>query len=599
MASFQFGYESGLWALAFLIPLILLYLIKPKPKTMPIPSLMFFMRSSGYRKLTSFLRQIVRDWLFVIQLLLLLSLALTFAQPFTTYYKDVTASNTVIVLDVSASSQTHEGLQTRFEKSVAKAKSILSARNTIILAKDVPLIGVKEAGYDEAYRFLQSLKPKDTTTRLGEAILLAGEALSEGRVTVISDFINTDGQDPQIAKTVLESKGIKVEFISTTGEKRSNVGIVDMIADESSTTVYVKNYDDVQRKIKLTTGKTTQDLSIAAHATETSSLKTPEGITKISIDYNDDFPTDNTVYLSAPDKKQIKAMLITNNASIFLKNALTASGDVSLDMARPPIVPKDKYDVYIIQNIDTEQILPGTFEDIIDKVKDGATAIVHVQEQSQLIDYKGLLPVKLGIKRDGGSVRVDQLNRFTKNIEFGSVDYYFTSVLKEGTINLASIEDNGVISVGKQGDGKIIYFGMPEKASDFKFSPSYPIFWTELIRFATEQQEIKNLNYHTGDTLLFEGNQKVETPTTTLKQPTVMLEEAGIYKMNDRTIAVNLLREKESDINSNVSFGTKSVQYELKPVREERKYSLEFLLTTIGLLLLIFEVLFIKWRGDL
>ncbi len=599
MAVFELGYSFGLLALLSLIPLILLYLIKPKPKTMPIPSLMFFMRSSGYRKLTSFLRNIVRDWLFILQLLLLLALALTFAEPFTKYYKDVTASNTVIVLDVSASSQTFEATSTRFDRAISKAKSILSARNTIILAKDVPLIGTKEASYDESYRFLQSIKPKDTITRLGEAILLAGEALSEGRIVVISDFINTDGQDAQVAKTVLESKGLKVEFINTATQKRSNVGIIDLVADDASTTVYVKNYDDVQNKLFLEAGKTKQDLLIAAHTTETVSFKTPEGVTKIQINFKDDLAADNTAYLSAPVKKQIKALLVTNNASIFLKNALTASGDVNLEIARPPIIPKDKYDLYILHDIDTEQILPGTFEDILSTVKDGATAIVHAQEQSALIDYKGLLPVSLGAKKDGANVRVEQLNRFTKNIDFGAVDYYFSSIPKEGTINVASIDGNGVISIGKQGDGKIVYFGMPEKASDFKFSPSYPIFWTELIRFATEQQEIKNLNYHTGDTLIFEGNQKIETPSTVIKQPTLILEEAGIYKLQDRTIAVNLLSEKESNINSNVSFGTKSVQYELKPVKEERTYSLEFLLTTIGLMLLIFEVLFIKWRGDL
>ena len=78
-----------------------------------------------------------------------------------------------------------------------------------------------------------------------------------------------------------------------------------------------------------------------------------------------------------------------------------------------------------------------------------------------------------------------------------------------------------------------------------------------------------------------------------------MLEEAGIYTLNDRTISVNLLNEKESDINSNTSFGTKSPQFELKPVKEERTHSLEFNLLALALALLILEILFVKWRGDL
>lgn len=600
MASFQFAYTAGLWALLCLLPLVIIYLIKPRPKTMAIPSLMFFMRSTGYHRLTSFLRHFVRDWLFVIQLILLAALALTFAQPFTTYMKDVTAQNTVIVLDVSASSQAIEGLSTRFENGLSKAKSLLTARNTIILAKDSPLIGVKDGGYDESARFLNSLKPKDTTTRLGEAILLAGEALAdEGRVIVISDFINTEGQDPQIAKAILESKGLKVEFINTAGQKRSNVGIVNMIADETSTTIYVKNYDNEQKKFGVSIANEKQQMAIAANAVETLSFKTPEGMTKISIEAKDDFPADNTAYLSAPVKKQVKALLITNNASIFLKNALLASGDITLELARPPIVPKEKYDIYIIHNIDQEQVLPGTFEDILSAVKDGATAIVHAQEGSGMIEYKDLNPVSIGGKKEGGAIRIEQLNRFTKNIEFGTAEYVLTALQKPETISIAKVDNTDIINVGKQGDGKIIYFGILEKASDFKFSPSYPIFWTELVRYATEQQEIKNLNYKTGETIVFENSQHVETPSGVLDQQTILLDEIGSYTIQDKTIAVNLLDEKESDINSAASFGTKSVEYKLQPIKEERKYFLEFALTTIALLLLIFELVFVKVRGDL
>lgn len=558
------------------------------------------MRSTGAHKLTSFLRNIVKDWLFVVQLLLLTALALTFAKPFSTYLQDVTAQNTIIVLDVSASSQVFENGQTRFDNGLAKAKESLSSRNTIILAKDVPLIGVKDAAYDEAYRFLQSIKPKETTTRLGEAIIVAGEALSgDGRVIVISDFINTDGQDPHIAKAILESKGLKVTFISTAENKRSNVGITDLLADDTSTTIYVKNYDAVQHTVPLTIAGTTTQLNLAAKATETHSFQTPQGVTKITLDFKDDFNVDNTAFLSAPIKKHTKALLITNNESVFIKNGVVASGDVTLDIARPPVIPKEKYDIYIIHNIDADQLLPGTFDDIADIIEEGATVIVHIQEDSPGIDYKELTPVSIGGRKDSASIRTEQLNRFTKNIDFGSVDYFFTTNPKEDTITVASADTNSIITVGKYGNGKRIYFGIPEKASDFKFSPSYPIFWTELIRFATEQQEIKNLNYKTGDSLIFDVPQDVQTPSSLAKQPTLLLEEVGLYKLPDRTIAVNLLNERESNINADASFGTQSINFKLEPIREERTSSLEFVLVTIGLFLLIFEIMFIKWRGDL
>ncbi len=207
----SFGNPSGLWALLGLVPLIILYLIRPRPKQVQIPSLMFFLKSTGTRKLSSFLRHFTKDWLFLIQLFALLALSLTFSEPVTKYQHDITASNTVIVLDASASSQTQEGIRTRFALEVAEAKKVLGQKNTVILAKDAPFLALKDATPEETTRFLNALSPKSTVSRIGEAVILAGETIPEGRVVVISDFINTAGQDPEIAKKVLESKGLVVD----------------------------------------------------------------------------------------------------------------------------------------------------------------------------------------------------------------------------------------------------------------------------------------------------------------------------------------------------------------------------------------------------
>ena len=64
-------------------------------------------------------------------------------------------------------------------------------------------------------------------------------------------------------------------------------------------------------------------------------------------------------------------------------------------------------------------------------------------------------------------------------------------------------------------------------------------------------------------------------------------------------IVANLVNELESNINSENIIGTKSTEYELKPVHEERKYNLEVFLLALALFMVIFEVFFIKWRGDL
>ena len=251
----HFGSALGFLALSALIPLIIMYLIRPNPKTLDMPSLMFFIRSAGSKKISSFFKYFVKDWLFIIQFLLILFLALTFTKPFSYYEHDVAAQNTVLVIDVSASSHTVEGVKSRFGIAVDKAVDNLGSRNSIVLAKDVPYLALQDGSYTEAKNFLQSLEPRETETNLGEAIILAGEVLAEeeGAVLVFSDFINTGGQDPETAKAVLQSKGLIVDFINTIKEKdkRDNVGIVGIDVDNVQTTLYVKNFNDKQEKVSL------------------------------------------------------------------------------------------------------------------------------------------------------------------------------------------------------------------------------------------------------------------------------------------------------------------------------------------------------------
>ncbi len=592
------GNPEGLWALLALVPLIILYLIRPKPKVMPIPSLMFFLKSSGARKLTSFLKQITHDWLFLIQLLLLLGLALTFSEPFTNYEHDVTSSNTVIVLDVSASMQAKEGARTRFDLGVAQAKKVLGAKNSIILAKDAPFIALQDVSREEATKFLNSLQPRATPTKLGEAIIVAGETLGEGRVVVISDFINTGGQDPDVAKAVLETKGLVVDFINIAGEQKSNVGIIQLDAGNEETTIYVKNYDAVQKNVALAVGATRAQLSIPSKGVETYSFKTPAGVTKIELGVQDDLAVDNVALLSAPAGGKAKVLLVSNNASIFLKNALLASGELDVVVTEPPVISDGDYDVIIINNIDMAQVLPGTFEDMLQRAENGATVIVAVQGDSQNIDYRGLLPVKLDGRGDGGFVTVEQLNRFTKNVDFGKADYAIKAEpVGEQTV-IATVSGVPVMTIKQANFGKLMYFGIPEDG-EFKYSPHYPIFWTELMKFVTEQQDVRNLNLKTGETLLLNEEQMVKTPTRNIRRAALVLDEAGVYELEDRILAVNLVDDAESNINPDAKVGTKSTDYELKPVKEKREFHWEVWLLALAVFLLLFEVFFVKYRGDL
>ena len=97
-----FRNPAALLALLSIIPLILVYLIRPRPKEVRFSATQFL--SQGEVKRSAVLSRLIIDPLFWVQLLVLLSLSLAAAGPYTT--EEATASShLVVVLDSSASMQ--------------------------------------------------------------------------------------------------------------------------------------------------------------------------------------------------------------------------------------------------------------------------------------------------------------------------------------------------------------------------------------------------------------------------------------------------------------------------------------------------------------
>jgi hypothetical protein len=313
----------GLAWLGLALLLILLYLIRPKPKTKELPSLMFFMKGSGKQKLLSFFRMFVYDFMLIVQFLLLLLLLLVPSMPFNFTQHDITSSNTVIVIDASASMQTLEDGRSRFKTAVSQSKKHFQGRVGVIVAQDPPYIALKDGSSLQAQNTLSSLNPSESTSRIGDSIILAGELLrgKEGRVIVISDFITTHGSDPNIAKAVLQSRGLVVDFVNVAEDNKNNVGFIDLVVDDSSTTAYIKNYNEDEATVTINVGEETKQVSIPAKGVEPFVFETLPGINEITLSPEDHFPVDNKIYTSAPEDTTIKTLLITNGQTSFLRNA--------------------------------------------------------------------------------------------------------------------------------------------------------------------------------------------------------------------------------------------------------------------------------------
>jgi len=620
-----FANTLGLIALASLIPFIILYLRKPKPVDRIIPSLMFLIKNKKTSKQADFFRKFLTNLLFFIQLLALLGLSFAIADPFIKVPYDVSLENTVIVLDVSASMQSDEGGTTRFENAIKEAKKVLSGRNSIILAENIPLIVLEDENDETASNILGNLKEKATTTNLGDGMLLAKDLLQDrpGRIVVISDFSNIDGPDLLAVKKAIGSDEIIINFVDVSNDAE-NIGIIEMNVGKHSIKIFIKNFNPVKRQINL---KLIKDKDVIAESGKIDVLPnsvesflfddTPAGVSKIVLEPDDDLSVDNIAYVSAPLKKRVDVLLMTNKKNTNLENALLASRDIRLNIVNPPVLTLNtkgdriepfEHDVIVVHSINNvgrrDGILPGTFQDLSNYVKNGGKLILTAQNDLDEFNKVDLDIVNLKkLVEDTRKVCVDVINEMTKqfgnDICFSTVSEYFSTDLKEGTSVIASILGMPALAIKDHFKGKIFYYGIIDDASDFRTLPSYPIFWNSLINFMAETENIRDFNSKTGKIVAID-EQKVKTPSASLTTSKVIFDEVGIYEFNGKKFAVNLLDEKESDVTASSVLKEESESSKvLKEKGIERDFSLSILLLILVFLLMVFEVFYIKRRGDL
>ncbi len=588
---FEFGNTLGWLAFLSLIPLIIIYLIRPKPSKLKVPSLMFFMKRVSSSTTQSLFRYFQNDLLFFIQLLVLALLAFSIVEPSLILNRDVVSSNIVFVIDVSASSQVLEANnKTRLEISKEKIEDLATSKNSLVLLKSSPIIALQNVGRSELVRYLNRLEATDDSSDIAAAISLAGDMLAEnkGRVVVTSDFVESKGVDADVAKNVLESRGVAVDFVDTKLSRRNNVGIVNMIINGEDVNLYVKNYNDHPVNINLEVNDNINEINLAAGSVEPFVFTLNNNMTNVEILNDDDFMIDNKVVITRPYKEKINVLLITNRPSKFLRAVLNSIEGVVLTEAEPPIVSTGDFDIYVISDINEKSVVVNTFRTIMEDVRDnGKSAIVVAQRDTDEIDFEGLLPITFGNFSDGGLAEVHQINRFTKDVDFGSITKVFDFSNDEDSATIVSVNNQSVVSLFNLGLGKVVYYGIMEDQSDFKITPGYPIFWSNLIYTLSSRMDLNDVNLRSG--YIFEvGNESK------------VLDKVGTYELNDGIIAVNLVNERESDINFvDTESSARYAGTELETIKSKVDYRLDVYLAALALALAVFEFIYIKFRGEI
>jgi hypothetical protein len=246
-----FSNPLGLLALSSVIPLIILYLLRPRTIDLDIPSLIFILKREEQRsKLSLLFRRLIRDPLFLIQLLVLILLSLAIAG---TYFMDekISGEHTVIVIDNSASMQAGDRLLAAKEMAAPRTSEV----NSVIWAQNVPILALKEGDSTRAKEVIAITPQRGVASDLAAAITYAQRMAGPGgSIIVFSDFASWTGDDPLVAKGLAEYNGVMVEFVQI-GKPGGNIGIVNGWIDVSNgkynLNLALKNFNEHNANVEL------------------------------------------------------------------------------------------------------------------------------------------------------------------------------------------------------------------------------------------------------------------------------------------------------------------------------------------------------------
>lgn len=593
----------GLWTALALLPLILLYLIRPKPRHERIPSLLFVLRDLGRDNTKSLFRNFLKDLLLLLQFLFMLLVILAAAQPFIEVERTALIEHTILIVDTSASTQAG-----RFERLIDAAQEALSKHTTLIEAQGNPRVIGEQLSLRKAETLLDELQPTDTTTDLTGALQLAnGHAGPGTRVVVVSDFIPTTGElDYTPAADALEAIGALVEYKPITTQTE-NIGITDLRVGPARSSLWVKNYNERPESITLRIAGNDQDVLLAKGETKRLDFDTPAGTAELRILEEDSFAVDNVVHTSTPANTVVKLLIITNERQTVEESKLLIALDVisrnfptrfEISYAEPPKLPTFEHDAYLIWETNLDFLLPGHIRSLKESVADGAAIIFMGQEDLFSVDWQGLLPVEWVNNSQGGrATLIPEPHSLTTDIEFGQVPEYQRVKAAEGTALIAKTEYDPIVVLGSTGKGRTLYYGIPE-ASSFTKSPSFPVFWRRTFDLLTHRPSIATLNLRTGQVVTLTRETSVITPTGTEETDILVLDDAGLYTLPDRVLAANLLSDREGMLATpqNLSRADEEATGDAED-RVPRALTPFFLLGALALLFI--ELLYIKYRGDL
>jgi len=578
------------------------------------------------------------DLLFVLQTLLIMLLVFFLARP---YLKssiiNISGKNVVLVVDSSASMQTVEGNETRFDMARSHALEMIGKLGhedkMMVISSNYSSRVVSDFTDDKAKlnKTITDLMPKDTGTNLDEGVSLGVSFLKNAERGEM--YVLTDRSASSINFTNLKSGNIK--FI-TFGEESANVAITsldvyqDMFKDyrEREAYVTIENYTNDSKTVRLSVFLNDkiimeEELELAGNEQKTFSVMNlnAAGILKASIQTDDLLLVDNTAYAIINEIKPINILLVSDNYR--LKDEL-AKIEQSTRRIIVTHIAASEYEQEDIKNYDAaifHKFYPNTNPDINALY---ITPYLYSSKEASafrdvlISDHKLELTVKI---LDWNTTHPAMLH--LTSLDDLNIESAFTMKLPDWSMPLIKISDNlndsPIAFAGWYEGKKIISLGFD--LSDFDFSKSdglrMLIMTLNIIQWLNPYEAVDNSKLLTGGQyrLNYALTESVEivTPQNEVLKYDVKddatesnfvfnkIEYTGEYKIsgtnfNDRFVA-NFFDANESRIAPEL-IGDEELKFEEKEaetlIKDEKNEFGKYLLLLVPFILLIEWLLYHK-----
>ena len=573
----DFEFSQGLAALAGIIPLIIIYLLKPRPKNVILPSLMFVRRiSQNVLDSRRTISKKITDPLFFLQLLALILISTAIAGPLLEEVK-ADSEKVVIIIDSSASMNAPD----RADGARAIAIDSLGEENTIIAAESIPVVLAKALDADDAEEVVDHLEARNTPGDIPKAILtvINDEENKNGKIVVISDFENWAGRAPETYIRIANTRNMELEF-KQVGNKTANYAIVDGYLKDRNDGTYeytctVKNFNDISADLDIqlesqvdspSSTKVSSSVQLAGFGAQQIKFSSiPQGTSTVEILNEDAIPCDNIAYISIPEVKLKKILVLTDPEQTAGKSPLVTAisllPDIHVDVRQDLPDNVTGYDTIIV-NSKYDPLPTRSVQEIVAYAKSGKDLIVIGNEclynSLQMHGLYPILPVDISSVEKEGSHTIETVGS-GKNI-FDDVSFsevylrrFLATTPKEDSAVLAEVKGIGpLVSMQNIKNGTVTYVGFSDTTetnawNNFATTPTYPVFWVKLLKYMWGVGDISETNVNTGRYQAFDQKVKIKTPTETISSDFVYYDECGLYSLDQKNVAANLYDSMESN----------------------------------------------------